>query len=604
MILVKLLRIRKCLTMLPQLKLRPVLLSLILVTAYSLGQDVEQSQREGKQLNQPEQKYDLELSFPVEGDEAINVDDGTRARIDTLIQEILLATKDDQVNDLPGTLLDPSSIIFEESFRCEAGEVVIDTQCVPCPAGTYFDAEGEARCSKCPIGTYNPTPAQLSCQTCGLIQEKPGVTETQGATSDTQCKENCAAGHYYDKVTDLCRPCGHARYQPSEGKFSCLLCGVGLTTRTKKSLSRDECREDCEDGHQLSISDTCEVCPLGTYRTRGAHRGCQQCQIDRTTSKTGAKTEADCNLPICVPGQYLNATTNNQCQPCPMGQYQPLAQQTQCLACPADTSTVEVIIGLGIAIGATSKDQCSNPCSKTKLCDKMAWCRFQPKENNPNYHICECKLGYKGNGTLNDPCMDNCEGHCKNDGMCLKTKEGKPYCQCAGSFTGNNCEQKSEFAYIAGGIAGAVLFVILLVLLIWMICVRSGRAKRGMAQEKFAQAGGDPNNGSQVNFYYGAPAPYAESIAPSQHGSTYAHYYEDEEDGWGMPNFYDTYGKNSKLARSNGSLYNAGMYGPQYAPQGELYDRLGRHAYQPRSEDKSGNDTTSESEDDRGRVGQ
>ena len=78
------------------------------------------------------------------------------------------------------------------------------------------------------------------------------------------------------------------------------------------------------------------------------------------------------------------------------------------------------------------------------------------------------------------------------------------------------------------------------------------------------------HGGNGVNFYYGAPAPYAESIAPSQHGSTYAHYYEDEEDGWGMPNFYDTYGKNSKMARSNGSLYNAGMYGPQYAPQGEV----------------------------------
>ena len=75
---------------------------------------------------------------------------------------------------------------------------------------------------------------------------------------------------------------------------------------------------------------------------------------------------------------------------------------------------------------------------------------------------------------------------------------------------------------------------------------------------------------SRCSSYYGAPAPYAESIAPSQHGSTYAHYYEDEEDGWGMPNFYDTYGKNSKIARSNGSLYNAGMYGPQYAPQGEV----------------------------------
>lgn len=44
--------------------------------------------------------------------------------------------------------------------------------------------------------------------------------------------------------------------------------------------------------------------------------------------------------------------------------------------------------------------------------------------------------------------------------------------------------------------------------------------------------------GSQVNFYYGA-APYAESIAPSHH-STYAHYYDDEEDGWEMPNYWNT----------------------------------------------------------------
>lgn len=53
-------------------------------------------------------------------------------------------------------------------------------------------------------------------------------------------------------------------------------------------------------------------------------------------------------------------------------------------------------------------------------------------------------------------------------------------------------------------------------------------------------------NGSQVNFYYGAPTPYAESIAPSHH-STYAHYYDDEEDGWEMPNFYnETYMKGKR----------------------------------------------------------
>lgn len=87
-------------------------------------------------------------------------------------------------------------------------------------------------------------------------------------------------------------------------------------------------------------------------------------------------------------------------------------------------------------------------------------------------------------------------------------------------------------------------------------------------------------NGSQVNFYYGAPTPYAESIAPSHH-STYAHYYDDEEDGWEMPNFYnETYmkeslhnganGKMNSLARSNASIY---------GNKEDLYDRLKRHAY-------------------------
>lgn len=52
---------------------------------------------------------------------------------------------------------------------------------------------------------------------------------------------------------------------------------------------------------------------------------------------------------------------------------------------------------------------------------------------------------------------------------------------------------------------------------------------------------------SQTNFYYGAPQPYAESIAPSHH-STYAHYYDDDDDGWEMPNFYnETYMKGNFL---------------------------------------------------------
>jgi len=569
-----------------------VVVACLLLLSRGHGQEQEQREREGKQL-EPEQKYDLELSFPVDSNQATNLNDGRVEQLDALIQKILLENQ--VVNDtLPGTLLDPSSILFESSFRCQVGEVVVDDKCVPCPPGTFFNKDNQ-ECTKCQIGFYNPSVRQLSCVACPIIQDLEGVTEGRGATTPEDCKEKCAAGHYYDTITDLCRPCGHGRFQPEEGQFTCELCGVGLTTRTKKAISESDCRPDCENGHQLSINGECETCPLGQYRTRGLHRGCQDCPANRTTSSAGSISEEDCNLPVCVPGQYLNAT-NNQCQACPVGTYQPEAQQTQCIDCPPNTSTGGVDSASNV--GATSERQCSNRCmvpdGEEELCDKNARCLFKP----PNAFSCICKPGYTGNGTRPNVCVDNCDGFCRNDGLCLKTKEGDPYCQCAGSFTGINCEEKSEFAYIAGGIAGAVLFVILLVLLIWMICVRSSRNKT-RSTEKFGAMGmpGGDMNGSQVNFYYGAPAPYAESIAPSVHGSTYAHYYEDEEDGWGMPNFYDTYGKNSKIARSNGSLYNAGMYGPQ----GELYDRLGRHAYQPRQEDKSGNDTTSESEDDRSR---
>merc|ERR1711892_1592424 len=128
--------------------------------------------------------------------------------------------------------------------------------------------------------------------------------------------------------------------------------------------------------------------------------------------------------------------------------------------------------------------------------------------------------------------------------------------------TGEDCEQKSEFAYIAGGITGADIFVILLVLLIWMICVRATRTKK----------------------------PEKAGLGP---GAEVAHQ--------GVPNFYNegymkeglaslASGKMNSLARPNASLY---------GNKEELYDRLRRHAYQGGKKEKSNNETTSDSDDGR-----
>ena len=55
-------------------------------------------------------------------------------------------------------------------------------------------------------------------------------------------------------------------------------------------------------------------------------------------------------------------------------------------------------------------------------------------------------------------CMDRCDNFCKNDGKCRRDKaNGEPYCQCTGSYTGQQCETQSNFAYIVGGSAGEFL---------------------------------------------------------------------------------------------------------------------------------------------------
>jgi hypothetical protein len=99
-------------------------------------------------------------------------------------------------------------------------------------------------------------------------------------------------------------------------------------------------------------------------------------------------------------------------------------------------------------------------------CDANAYCLLIPETSD---FKCECKPGYNGTGTV---CTDVCLGYCDNEGVCLKDSRGQPSCRCSGSFTGKHCTEKSEFFYITGGIAGGVILVIMVVLLVWMICVR------------------------------------------------------------------------------------------------------------------------------------
>ncbi|KAK9881868.1 hypothetical protein WA026_018067 [Henosepilachna vigintioctopunctata] len=519
--------------------------------------------------------YGIDVEVPVKNDPVINSNTNERSSVKELLEKLILEQDKFDVREiLPNTVPDPASLVLESDYACPPGQVVMAPDCVPCALGTYYNREKKT-CVACPEGTYQNEIGQMQCIECPNIAGRPGVTVGIGARSTGDCKERCFPGKFYDHEAGSCRSCGHGFYQPQEGAFSCQICGLGKTTRTTEAVSSKECRDECDGGMQLAVDGRCEPCPKGTFRSQGVQASCQACPLGTTTSKSGSATVEDCSIPVCSPGSYLNATINN-CIQCRQGFYQPESQQSSCITCPPNTSTN--------GTGATSRAECTNPCESEESdlnCDVNGYCLLDPDTGK---FKCKCKSGYNGTGEV---CTGVCDGYCLNEGKCITDVRGQPICRCIGSFTGRHCAEKSEFTYIAGGITASVILIIFIVLLIWMICARANRRK----EPKKLLTPATDTNGSQVNFYYGAPTPYAESIAPSHH-STYAHYYDDEEDGWEMPNFYnETYmkeslhngvnGKMNSLARSNASIYGT---------KDDLYDRLKRHAY-PGKKDKSDSDS-------------
>jgi len=507
---------------------------------------------------------------------------------------------------LPHVVPDLHSLSMASEFACPPGQVVVDSSCVECAAGTFYD-ESSRSCIDCPLGSFQNELGQTECKSCSVIAGRVGVTQSSGARSSNECKERCSPGKYYDEGTGLCRPCGHGFYSVKEGSFSCIPCGPGLTTRSAEASSQSECRPECEAGLQLSSLGTCEPCPIGSFRPKGMP-SCEACPPSLTTASVGSSSRAHCSLEVCSPGHFLNSTTN-RCTLCSRGSFmEKEGRPTSCTPCPLDTTTDDV--------GSTSESQCTNPClvdGRVELCPANAYCVFHKESQS---YACECKPKYRKvvPPVTEDPsntspaavqCKYVCEDHCVNGGRCeVSLDTNRPRCECPANFYGDRCEIKSEFVYIASGIGATVLFVVFMVLLIWMICVRTSSPSNSLKKmgvhsipDVFGPAG--------ANFYYGAPAPYAESIAPSHH-STYAHYYDDEEEAWELPNVYnEAYVKESLTVGGGKPIGLNGIANPAasvYGTKEDLYDRLRRHQYtgagmgggEPRR------DTTSDSEDQAG----
>jgi len=184
------------------------------------------------------------------------------------------------------------------SDLCSRGHVLINSRCVGCSLGTYYDRE-EGACQYCPRGTYQDKEAEMSCSICPHQKVAVGLP---GATDASMCDAQCEPGHYSASGEKPCTACPQGSYQMQHGRTSCQLCGNGISTDTAAATSFKNCqvREQCHAGHLYNLTlNTCIPCPRNFYQEVPGQDYCERCPGNTTTDVTAATNSSYCKDRQC-----------------------------------------------------------------------------------------------------------------------------------------------------------------------------------------------------------------------------------------------------------------------------------------------------------------
>eukprot|EP00928_Gymnodinium_smaydae_P039636 TRINITY_DN27034_c0_g1_i1.p1 TRINITY_DN27034_c0_g1~~TRINITY_DN27034_c0_g1_i1.p1 ORF type:complete len:997 (-),score=81.41 TRINITY_DN27034_c0_g1_i1:206-3196(-) len=122
----------------------------------------------------------------------------------------------------------------------------------------------------------------------------------------------CSAGHSYDKVLGVCRPCRAGEYS-MDGR-SCIPCSAGTYAHERGMESCRSC--DLGTWQNATRAIECETCPAGTQR-RSEDSGCQH----------------------CPKGFYTESSRQSSCSRCAIGSWSDEVGATRCIACPSFFTT-------------------------------------------------------------------------------------------------------------------------------------------------------------------------------------------------------------------------------------------------------------------------
>ncbi|KAM4722497.1 signal peptide, CUB and EGF-like domain-containing protein 2 isoform 3-T3 [Rhinophrynus dorsalis] len=190
--------------------------------------------------------------------------------------------------------------LADSQDTCGTGQIRVDSRCVSCQAGTYYDGEKE-QCVFCPSGTYQNEVGQISCEICPSPENRQSP-QSAGARDITECGGVCPPGEFSSDGFKPCDSCPVGTYQMDAGRTSCFPCGGGLTTRHNGATAFQDCetKVQCSPGHSYNTTThRCVRCAVGTYQPEFGQNFCVSCPGNSSTDFDGSTNVTQCKNRSC-----------------------------------------------------------------------------------------------------------------------------------------------------------------------------------------------------------------------------------------------------------------------------------------------------------------
>ncbi len=238
--------------------------------------------------------------------------------------------------------------------RSMSDKLESDSQCMPCPSGSYCQKGAVAGVCKagyyCDVGASKPQDVTKLCPAghyclvgCKLPTRCPKgkFNLDVGATNDTYCQD-CTTGYYCiagSSVPIKC-PVGHYCIPPSDEPIACPIGTYQPDTLQISSAVCTYCPAGTYCYEQAIYDPTMYPCPVGKYCLEAndtmanindaANYKIFDCPFGTYRNTTGAESDADCS--DCPGGYYCNNGTIHP-KPCHGGYY--CTGKSNETACPA-----------------------------------------------------------------------------------------------------------------------------------------------------------------------------------------------------------------------------------------------------------------------------